>query len=84
VGFEIVQKAAVAGIPAIVAVGAPTSLAVDLARTYGLTVLGFARDRRMVVYSHPERLSTAPVPASGRKDKSRLLPSAGVRVPNEQ
>ena len=84
VGFEIVQKAAVAGIPAIVAVGAPTSLAVDLARTYGLTVLGFARDRRMVAYSHPERLSTEPMAESGRKDKSQLLPSAGVGVPNEQ
>jgi FdhD protein len=55
-GFEIVQKAAVARIPVIVAVGAPSSLAVDLAKEYGICVAGFARGDRMVVYSHPSRL----------------------------
>ena len=82
VGFEIVQKAAVAGIPAIVAVGAPTSLAVDLARAYGLTVLGFARDRRMVAYSHADRLSRVAKDLV-REDNARLLPSSGLRVPND-
>jgi len=63
VGFEIVQKAAVAGICAIVAVGAPSSLAVELAASYGLTVAGFTRGQRMVVYTHAERLSGTPPPS---------------------
>lgn len=56
-GFEIVQKAAVAGIPVVVAVGAPSSLAVSLAERYGICVAGFARGDRMVVYTHPARLT---------------------------
>ncbi|MGH3496466.1 MAG: formate dehydrogenase accessory sulfurtransferase FdhD [Nocardioidaceae bacterium] len=56
VGYEIVQKAVMASIPVIVAVGAPSSLAVDLAESFGVTVIGWVRDDRMVVYSHPDRL----------------------------
>lgn len=56
-GFEIVQKAAVARIPVVVAVGAPSSLAVELAEKYGICVAGFARGDRMVVYTHPARLT---------------------------
>ncbi len=58
-GFEIVQKAAVASIPVVVAVGAPSSLAVDLAQEYGICLAGFARADRMVVYTHPTRLVPA-------------------------
>ncbi|HVW79366.1 MAG TPA: formate dehydrogenase accessory sulfurtransferase FdhD [Mycobacteriales bacterium] len=54
--FELVQKAAVAGIPALVAVSAPSSLAVDLARETGLTLVGFARGATMNVYSRGDRL----------------------------
>ena len=49
--FELVQKAAVAGAPILVGVGAPTSLAVALAQETGLTLAGFARGDRVNVYS---------------------------------
>ena len=55
--FELVQKAAVAGAPILVAVGAPSSLAVSLAVDRGMTLCGFARRGRMNVYTHPERVA---------------------------
>jgi FdhD protein len=54
--FEIVQKSLVAGIPIVVSVSAPSSLAVDLAREHGLTLIGFLRGERFVVYSGEERI----------------------------
>jgi FdhD protein len=56
-GFEIVQKALVAGVPILASVSAPSSLAVQMARDGGLTLIGFLRDRRFVVYSHPNRVA---------------------------
>lgn len=56
VSFEIVQKAAMAGIPIVCAVSAPSSLAIDGARRFGQTLVGFVRGDSANVYTHPERL----------------------------
>lgn len=55
-GFEIAQKAIMAGFPVVIAVSAPSSLAVDLAERFRLTVCGFTRSGRFNVYAHPSRV----------------------------
>lgn len=55
--FELVQKAAVAGAPILIGVGAPSSLALDLAQDRGLTLCGFARRGSVNVYTQPQRIS---------------------------
>ena len=58
-GFEIVQKALSAGIPLLASVSAPSSVAVQLARELGLTLVGFLRGRRFVIYSGDERVKVS-------------------------
>jgi FdhD protein len=58
-GFEIVQKAYAAGLPIVASVSAPSSLAVELAQTAGLTLVGFLRGRRFNLYANPQRVGLA-------------------------
>jgi len=59
-GFEIVQKALMAGVPVLASVSAPSDLAVNLAREFGMALIGFLRGRRFVIYSGSQRIQKAP------------------------
>jgi FdhD protein len=62
-GFEIIQKALVAGVPLLASISAPSDLAVQLARELNLTLVGFLRGERFVIYTGEERLG---VPATAQ------------------
>ncbi len=64
-GFEIVQKAITGGIPLLASVSAPSSLAVQLARELGLTLVGFLRGRRFVIYAGEERIAVSASASAG-------------------
>lgn len=63
VGYEIMQKAASAGIQIVCAVSAPSSLAVDLAREFGVTLVGFLREERFNIYACPDRIEVGRIEA---------------------
>ncbi len=58
--YEMVQKANVMGVPLIVAISAPTALALELAQTNGMTIIGIARDDAMTLFTSPERITGLP------------------------
>jgi FdhD protein len=72
--YEILQKCLVAGVPLVCAVSAPSSLAVELAERFGVTLIGFLRGDRFNVYSGPERVAGV-APAAPRPRRERLFPT---------
>lgn len=54
--FELVQKAAMAGIPIVCAIGAPSGLAVEMAKAFNITLIGFLKENNFNIYTYPERL----------------------------
>src|ERR671918_822425 len=72
--FEILQKCLTAGVPFVCAISAPSSLAVDVAREFGMTLVGFLRERRFNVYAGHERVAFSHLSISACQHFSRSAP----------
>jgi FdhD protein len=81
VSFEIVQKAAVAGVPILCAVSAPSDLAVEAAERLGQTLVGFLRGDRFNVYAHDERIDLSAILAASESAKPGRAPAELQRRP---
>ncbi|HOE96652.1 MAG TPA: formate dehydrogenase accessory sulfurtransferase FdhD [Candidatus Sumerlaeota bacterium] len=79
ISYEIVFKAFRARLPVLAAVSAPSSMAVEMADAFGLTVLGFCRDTRLTVYSHPERIKAQAQPRSRTARRRAAAPAPAGR-----
>ncbi len=77
-GFEIVQKALVAGFPVVASVSAPSSLATQLAREMGLTLVGFLRGRRFLIYAGEQRILPVREPVDSSHPEHQPVPPAQI------
>src|SRR5437867_683160 len=68
-GFEIAQKALAAGVPIVVSISAPSSLAIELGRDFGMTMIGFLRGGSMNIYTCPERIKPKDTKAQRHKER---------------
>ncbi len=76
--FELIQKAAVAGIPLLAAVGAPSTLAIETAKKYNMTLVGFLKENRLNIYANPDRIKSNPHPKPNTTEQHSATPASAT------